>query len=163
MVGPWGSWQGAISDKIQDLIKIPESNWKEVAGKLSESMSVQGKDWGLHNVFVLELQEYEMAILGTTGARMDSRSFEIVGAGSDGSRGDLKFPGLAHAAAYPLEVVVRQDGDSVRVQMVDAMFRMKMYFEDAGKMAFMKNMGMPGSIADEIKGQVKAALPEVKN
>jgi hypothetical protein len=38
------------------------------------------------------------------------------------------------------------------------MYRMKMYFEDAGKWAFMKNMGMPGSIADEISAQVRPAL-----
>ena len=38
------------------------------------------------------------------------------------------------------------------------MYRMKMYFEDAGKWAFMKNMGMPGSIHDELAGQIKSAL-----
>jgi hypothetical protein len=38
------------------------------------------------------------------------------------------------------------------------MFRMKMYFEDAGNWAFLKHMGMPGSIADEVNGQIKAAL-----
>jgi hypothetical protein len=31
------------------------------------------------------------------------------------------------------------------------MYRMKMYFEDAGKIAFAKNMGMPGSIERSIK------------
>ena len=35
---------------------------------------------------------------------------------------------------------------------------MKMYFEDAGKWAFMKNMGMPGSIEDEVTEQIQAAL-----
>ena len=35
--------------------------------------------------------------------------------------------------------------------------RMKMYFEDAGKWAFMKNMGMPGSIASETEAQIQAA------
>ena len=40
---------------------------------------------------------------------------------------------------------------------VDSMYRMKMYFEDAGKWAFMKNMGMPGSIADEISAQIRPA------
>jgi len=45
----------------------------------------------------------------------------------------------------------------VRVRVVDTMFRMKMYFEDAGKWAFMKNMGMPGSVEDEIAAQVRAA------
>ena len=91
---------------------------------------------------------------------MDSKSFEIVRSGSDDSRSDLKCPGLAHAGAYPIEVVVRRDGNSVKIQCVDAMYRMKMYFEDAGKWAFMKNMGMPGSIAEEIRAQVKAGAPE---
>jgi hypothetical protein len=54
--------------------------------------------------------------------------------------------------------VVARDAGGVRVRVVDTMFRMKMYFEDAGKWAFMKNMGMPGSVEDEIAAQVRAAL-----
>ena len=42
----------------------------------------------------------------------------------------------------------------VGVEAIDAMFRMKMYFEDAGQMKFARNMMMPGSIADELKGIV---------
>ena len=38
------------------------------------------------------------------------------------------------------------------------MYRMKLYFEDAGKWAFMKNMGMPGSIQDEVAAQVRPAV-----
>jgi hypothetical protein len=49
-------------------------------------------------------------------------------------------------------------GGAVHVRSVDAMYRMKMFFEDAGKWAFMKNMGMPGSIQDEIAAQVRPAL-----
>jgi hypothetical protein len=70
----------------------------------------------------------------------------------------LKCPGIAHAGAYPIEVVVAKDAGSVRVRVVDTMYRMKMFFEDAGKWAFMKNMGMPGSIQDEITAQVRPAL-----
>jgi len=39
------------------------------------------------------------------------------------------------------------------------MFRMKMYFEDAGQMKFARNMMMPGSIADELNGIVLAKNP----
>ena len=42
--------------------------------------------------------------------------------------------------------------------MLNVMYRMKMYFEDAGKWAFMKNMGMPGSLHDEVKKQIQAGL-----
>jgi len=81
-----------------------------------------------------------------------------VGAGGDDARQSYQCPGLAHAGAYPIEVVVTRDGEKVKVRTVDAMYRMKLFFEDAGKWAFMKNMGMPGSIHDEIAGQIKAAL-----
>ena len=42
--------------------------------------------------------------------------------------------------------------------MIDGMFRMKMYFEDAGKMKFAANMRMPGSIEDEIRDKVEESL-----
>jgi len=46
----------------------------------------------------------------------------------------------------------------VKVYMVDVMYRMKMYFEDAGKWAFMKNMSMPGSIEEEVTEQIENGL-----
>ena len=49
----------------------------------------------------------------------------------------------------PLEVVLRTTADGTTVELIDAMYRMKKFFEDAGKWAFMKNMTMPGSLADE--------------
>ena len=54
--------------------------------------------------------------------------------------------------------MVRQDGEQVEVHLIDEMFRMKMYFEDAGKVAFAKNMGMPGAIEDAIRDRVRVAL-----
>lgn len=44
----------------------------------------------------------------------------------------------------------------IRVTLVDEMYRMKMYFEDAGKMKFAMNMGMPGSIEREIRDLITA-------
>jgi hypothetical protein len=46
----------------------------------------------------------------------------------------------------------------VHVVTVDGMYRMKMYFEDAGKMKFAANMGMPGSLEDEIRGLILAGV-----
>lgn len=97
-------------------------------------------------------------MIGMTGAPVEAKSFSIVGAGADASRGGMRCPGLAHAGAYPLEVVVAKDAAGVRVRVVDTMYRMKMFFEDAGKWAFMKNMGMPGSIRDEFAAQVRSTL-----
>ena len=149
---------GPFGEKVADLSVVAGEDWKGVAERVKVGLEKKGPRWGLHLAYVLEIPEAETVVLGTTGTPMDSQSFSIVGAGADSSRDGLKCPGLDHAGAYPLEVVVTKDAGAVNVRRVDSMYRMKMYFEDAGKWAFMKNMGMPGSIADEISARVRPAV-----
>jgi hypothetical protein len=149
---------GPFGEKVQDVALVGGDDWKGTAERVRAALEKKGPKWGLHLVYALEVPEAEAVVLGTSGTPMDSQSFTIVGAGADSSRDDLKCPGIAHAGAYPIEVVVAKDAGSVRVRVVDTMYRMKMFFEDAGKWAFMKNMGMPGSIQDEITAQVRPAL-----
>lgn len=111
-------------------------------------------EWQLKGIYRLDLVDQGVVILGVSGAAMETKAFRIVGAGDDDARSSFRCPGLSHAAAFPLEVVVRREGAQVKVEAIDAMFRMKMYFEDAGRMKFARNMGMPGSIADELKAIV---------
>lgn len=148
---------GRFADKLRDVAVLGGADWKGASERVRSALERRGPRWGLHLAYALELPEAESAVLGATGTPMDSRSFEIVGAGADSTRDSFKCPGLAHAAAYPIEVVVAADAGVVRVRVVDTMYRMKMFFEDAGKWAFMKNMGMPGSIQDEIATQVRSA------
>lgn len=149
---------GKFDEKIDDLGTAKDLPWKTFAERVEKGLSTKGPKWGMHLVYRIDLPEFETVIFGTTGSPMDNESFSIVGAGSDDSRSDLRCPGLAHAAAYPIEVVVANDSAGVKVRMVDPMFRMKMYFEDAGNWAFMKHMGMPGSIGDELRMQIESAL-----
>lgn len=149
---------GKFEGKVKDEFTVSDRPLEEVVAKVREGLSQTGEKWGMHLVYQLALPEYNTYLFGTTGTPMDSKSFSIVKAGSDKSRKKFKCPGLAHAAAYPIEVTVVGQEDGVRIRFVNIMYRMKMYFEDAGKMAFMKNMGMPGSIAGEIKNQIKSAL-----
>lgn len=114
-------------------------------------------EWRLRPVFLQKTTDADVIVIGMASDIVEARSFDIVHAGRDAARSAMRCPGIDHAAAYPLEVVLVKEGTTVQAQMIDAMFRMKMYFEDAGKMAFMKNMGMPGSIADELKQKVRAA------
>ena len=148
---------GLFAEKLQEVAVVGGEDWRSVAESLRASLGKRGPKWGLQLAYSLEIPEAESVVLGTTGTPMDAKSFAIVGAGADSSRDGLKCPGLAHAGAYPIEVVVAKDSGAVHVRVVDSMYRMKMYFEDAGKWAFMKNMGMPGSIQDEIGAQVRAA------
>jgi hypothetical protein len=149
---------GPFGEKVADLSVVAGEDWKGVAERVRASLEKKGPKWGLHLAYILEIPEAQTVVLGATGTPMDSQSFSIVGAGDDASREGEKCPGIAHAGAYPIEVVVALDAGAVHVRLVDSMYRMKMYFEDAGKWAFMKNMGMPGSIADEISAQVRPAL-----
>jgi hypothetical protein len=149
---------GPFAEKVEDLATVPGEDWRGVAARVRAGLERSGPRWGLHLAYAVEVPEAEAVVLGTTGAAMEAKSFSIVGAGADSSRSGLRCPGLAHAAAYPIEVVVASDGGAVHVRVVDTMYRMKMFFEDAGKWAFMKNMGMPGSIHDELAAQVRAGI-----
>ena len=145
---------GRFDEKIEEEIVIPNAERADISGKIENALSQPGKEWGMHTVYHVALDEFDADIFGIAGAKVASKSFDIVGSGSDDTRGDFKCPGLAHASAYPIELVVAKEKGAIRVRMVDAMFRMKIYFEDAGKWAFMKNMGMPGSIRDEIINRI---------
>lgn len=112
--------------------------------------------WQIAGVYRLDLIDQGAVVIGVSGPAMEERAFQIVGAGGDRSRRSFKCPGLAYGAAFPVEVVVMRDQGQIRVTLVDEMYRMKMYFEDAGKMKFAMNMGMPGSIAREIRDLITA-------
>ena len=147
---------GRFDEKIDDLETAKDLPWNTVAERIESGLNKKGPKWGMHLVYRIEFPDFETVVFGTTGSPMDHESFSIVGAGSDESRSDLRCPGLAHAAAYPIEIVVANDPAGVKVRLVDPMFRMKMYFEDAGNWAFMKHMGMPGSIGDELRTQIES-------
>jgi len=149
---------GAFVDKIVDEAVVKNLGFDQVVAAVRKGLGATGPKWGMHLVYEAALPDFETVVFGSAGAAMDAKSFTIVKAGSSESRRDFKFPGLAHAAGYPIEVVVTKQGDETKVQLVHVMYRMKMYFEDAGKWAFMKNMGMPGSIQDEIKAQIQSGL-----
>ena len=111
----------------------------------------------MKGVFSLEVGP-DLALVGVTGAAMEAQAFQIVGNGNVEAREDVECAGIDHAPAFPLTLAIQRIGPAIRVSLVDEIFRMKMYFEDAGKVAFAKNMGMPGSIKDEIRQKVELIL-----
>lgn len=153
---------GAFPDKVQTLVTVSAAGTSvgDVATRIMDGMgAVPGEwEWGMRPVYRIDLPEAGMTVLGATGGHMATRAFGIVKHGNQKDREKLACPGIDHAAAFPIEMVVHQVGDEIRVESVDPMFRMKMYFEDAGKMSFAKNMGMPGSIKDEMRKKVEASL-----
>jgi hypothetical protein len=148
---------GPFDEKIEQFERLKASNLADVIAKLQSATELKTKKWGMFVAYTLELPDGRW-LVGTTGMPMAVKSFDIVGEGTDASRGDFAFPGLAHAGAYPIEMVLAQEGEDVMVYAIDDMFRMKMYFEDAGKWAFMKNMGMPSSIANDMAYLIEDAM-----
>lgn len=80
-------------------------------------------------------------LLGVTRPRTEGLSFNIAGKARE--TGNDKCPGIDHAPAYPIEVIIYYNGENIVVQTARQMFRMDMYFWDAGMMAFMDHMSMP--------------------
>ncbi len=151
---------GKFEDLLREKASVTGESYKKVARKVREGLKETSEEWGMEYAYQVDIPEFDMVILGTTGTPMDSKSFEIVRHGSDKSREDFECPGIAYAGAYPVEVVVAGRDGEVKVYMTEAMYRMKMYFEDAGKWAFMKNMSMPGTIEEEVAEQIENGLDE---
>jgi hypothetical protein len=151
---------GKFEDLLREKAGVPGQSYKKVAARVREGLRETSEQWGMEYAYQVDIPEFDMMILGATGTPMDSKSFEIVRQGSDQSREDFECPGIAYAGAYPIEVVVAERKGEVTVYMTDVMYRMKMYFEDAGKWAFMKNMSMPGSIEEEVAEQIENGLDE---
>jgi len=153
-----GPFEGKV-EKIASL-SAEDETLEGVAEKVYAGLQkMAGNDkWQTRPVYMLDLSDQDVIILGVTGDPVESKSFNIVGAGADDTRKDLACPGLAHAAAYPIELVIAREDGRINVLLIDEMFRMKMYFEDAGKMKFAANMKMPGSIENEIRDKVEESL-----
>ena len=85
-------------------------------------------------------------LFGLTRNQTEGVSFYIVG---DETK-ENSCPGLDHLTAYPIEVLLMIKGDKIVVHTPREMFRMDMYFWDAGMAAFTNHMSMPGILDESI-------------
>ncbi len=142
-----GMGGGAFSGKITEIYKKEDkgSNFHDIAAKVKDGITGNSKGWRL--VYSLELGNNAI-LYGLDKQKTEARAFKIAG-----EKRESKYnpcPGIDHSPAFPVEVIVLRENGMVKVVTLDEMYRMKVYFEDAGKWAFMKNMGMPGEIEKEI-------------
>ena len=89
-------------------------------------------------------------VLGISRTRTEGLSFHI--AGSSRETETNLCPGIDHTPAYPIEVLLIEAEGKTKVYTAREMFRMDMYFWDAGMSTFMNHMSMP-SILDESIGR----------
>ena len=88
-------------------------------------------------------------LLGLSRSRTEALSFKIAGQPREGKENSC--PGIDHICAYPIEVLIYQENDKLIMRSAREMFRMDMYFWDAGKMAFMEYMNMPKMLDKSLK------------
>ena len=144
-------------DKIVEIYAAQDNAdavFKSISEKVKKGILGNEKNWKL--IYTYDLSAHNAMIFGLTEAKMEGRAFRI--AGEKRASDSYKFPGIDHNTAFPIEVIVYKDDNRIKVVTLDGMYRMKVYFEDAGKWAFMKNMGMPGQIEKEIIEMVKINL-----
>ncbi len=142
---------GDFQKLIKHKYRVKEGGITAVGQAIGMGFRDKTTKWGLEHVYEVFIASHNIYVIGVSGSPMATKSFQIVKGGRNEQRKEFACPGLSHAAAFPLEIVVHKDDDGqIRIAIVDAMYRMKIYFEDAGTTAFMKNMKMPGSIDKEI-------------
>jgi hypothetical protein len=146
-----GMGGGAFPDKIVAVL-APARAPADVAAALKAGIA-DGAAW--HAVYVYKASE-DVYVVGVTNAKTEGRAFGI--AGEKRATKANPCPGIDHATAFPIDVVVAKKGTGSSLTLLKEMWRMKLYFQDAGNWAFMKNMQMPGDIQSEIEAAVRKAL-----
>lgn len=150
-----GMGGGAFADKIEEVYKREDSGsaLREISEKVRDGITSNTIGWRL--IYTLDLGN-DVMVYGVNKAVTEAKAFRIAGEKRESKANSC--PGVDHVSAFPIEVVVLREKGMVRVLLLDEMYRMKVYFEDAGKWAFMKNMGMPGAIEKEISEMVTSKL-----
>ena len=146
-----GMGGGAFADKIVSVLTSGKA-----AADVAEAIRVGVADAAAWHAVYLYKASDDVWVVGLTNAKTEGRAFGI--AGEKRATEANPFPGLDHAAAFPIEVVVTKRGAGSSVTILKEMWRMKLYFQDAGNWAFMKNMQMPGDIQSEIEAAVRKAV-----
>jgi len=154
--GPKMMGGGDFDDRVAILFETAaaEGALEEISRKVKAG--IKGNKTGWELVYYLDCIPQGVTIFGVNRKSMEAKAYSI--AGERRRSKESPCPGIDHAAAFPVEIVVMQEGESVRVAILDGMYRMKVFFEDAGKWAFAKNMTMPGTIEKEIREMTLAEL-----
>ena len=97
--------------------------------------------------------------LAWVGIQNRYTSLKCININSDFRFGDkkdnTKYPGVDHAPAMPMELVLYKKGGKWQIAQYGEMWRMQLYFWDSGYAAFAKNTLIPSIIYGDIEKLVK--------
>ncbi len=151
-----GMGGGHFRDMIEVIYKKEDKGdtFQEITKKVKEGIESNKKEWKM--IYALELDNGNALLYGVNQSKMEAKAYKIAGEKRESK--ENQCPGIDHTSSFPIEVAVYKEKGMVKVSILDGMYRMKVYFEDAGMWAFMKNMGMPGEIQEEIVEMSLAGL-----
>ncbi len=139
---------GDFTDKIVPIYvshNDSESNLKKLAARVKDGIIKNTDQWKL--IYTLDLSSKGAIVFGVTSEKMEKLSFNV--AREKGSK-LYQIPVLYHNTAFPIEVVLYREDGKIKVVTLDEMYRMKLYFQDAGAWEFIKHIRKPAQIQEEI-------------
>ncbi|MHB8257616.1 MAG: hypothetical protein ACYDHY_00565 [Acidiferrobacterales bacterium] len=161
MMAGWDNWR-----ESQDTVfKAKPENFAATVAKVSAALRASSK--GADNAdnssawhVVAEIPVGPNAVwFGIDNAYTQNKCIRINSQfRSRGKTKDAPFPGVDHAPALPLEVLVINNGDHVQVAQYGEMWRMQLYFWDSGYLAFATNTLIPSTIYGSIKHALTATV-----
>ncbi len=131
-IGDWQMMGQSIYTIYQVGKKFPSMDAALKA--LDASLAKHTNGWS--KVYTIKLPK--AVVVGVSNPKFEKEAFEI--------------GGFDHLCAFPIELVIYDDG---KVKALPEMYRMSLYFMDAGMTAFSAHMSMPGEIDDSLKGLLK--------
>lgn len=89
---------GLFTTKFKDVVTRPAAGDDaiSIANQIFEELSsIEGDwEWGIRPIYVIDLPENDMAVVGVTGSLMETRSAGIVKHGGMNDRKDMACPGM---------------------------------------------------------------------
>ncbi len=134
-----GSWQ-MMGQSIYTISKIGSKKFQTIdaaVSAISDSLKKHTNGWT--QVYAIKLKNAE--IIGVSNPKFEKEAFEI--------------GGNNHLCAFPIEIVIKGEKGDVAAWILPEMYRMSLYFMDAGMGAFSAHMSMPGEIDASLSGLLK--------
>ncbi|MDA8364862.1 MAG: hypothetical protein M0Z84_13860 [Gammaproteobacteria bacterium] len=161
MMADWDNWR-----ESQDTVyKAKPANFAATVAKVAAALNASSK--GASNPdnssawhIVSEIPVGTNAVwFGIDNAYTQNKCIRINSQfRSRGKTKDAPYPGVDHAPALPLEVLVINNGKRVQVAQYGEMWRMQLYFWDSGYLAFATNTLIPSTIYGSIKNALTATV-----
>ncbi|MDX1763545.1 MAG: hypothetical protein R3231_04430 [bacterium] len=128
----------------------------EIKNRAAVTLQEDGeKGW---KVVAVKVFDDNAAWLGITNLYTETKCININSDFRGGKSAGNRYPGVDHAPALPLEIVVyKGENGKWQVAHYGQMWRMQLYFWDSGYRAFMKNTLIPKIIADSIERMIKGS------